>query len=209
MVNTVFNEAHKMDRGYIRVTKTGPTEAEQQEKLLAAGIAPEHVYVDDTTKSSYSGIDDLKARAAAIEDVRAGGRVVVTDMDRLGASMQDIIVTVGAISLKGAAVLDLSTGDTFEGADVGRLVKVAIEAEARQKRTRMNKARTVLLGREVRRGPKPRLDGAAKLRAREDFDDVTQPIRAVAEKHGISPTQLRRMFGERGTPRGRRPKQEA
>lgn len=197
-----------MDRGYIRLTKTGPTEAEQQSKLLAAGVASEHVYVDDTTKPSYSGPDDLKARANIVQDIRTGSRIIVTSGDRFGVSMQDILVALGAITLKGAAVHDLSTGETFDGSDLGKAVQWAIKAEANQKRGRMSKARAVLVGRKVKRGPKPRLDGAAKLKAREDFDNVDMPLRAVAEKHGISPTQLRRLFGERGTPRGRRPKQD-
>ena len=60
----VILDRHKnMDRGYIRVNKDAG-EDEQRQRLLAFGVAPEHIYVDDATKSSYRGIDDLKAREA-------------------------------------------------------------------------------------------------------------------------------------------------
>lgn len=208
MVNTIINEAQKMDRGYIRITKGGPTEDEQRTKLLGAGVAPEHIYLDDTTKRSYSGPADLKDREAIVKDIRSGSRVIVTDGGRFGVSMQDILVTLGAITLKGAALHDLSTGEIFDGSDLGKAVQWAINSEANQKRGRMNRARAVLVGRKVKRGPQSKLVGAEKEKARAIFDDLSKSIRQVAEETGWSPSHLRRTFGERGVPRGRRPKTE-
>lgn len=195
-----------MDRGYIRITKNGPTEEEQSAKLLAAGIAPEHLYIDDSTKPSYTGPDDLKSRDAIVKDIRPGSRIVVTSGDRFGVSMQDILVVLGTVTLKGAAVHDLSTGETFEGPNVGLAAQWAVKSEAGQKRGRMSKARDALLGRKVKRGPKPKLVGAAKDRARELYGDLSKSIREVSEETGISPTQLRRIFRDRENPAGSKPK---
>jgi DNA invertase Pin-like site-specific DNA recombinase len=174
--------------------------------LLHAGVEPEHLYVDDTTVSSHKGVESLKARAALVNDIRPGSRMIVTDMDRLGASMQDILLTIAAVTAKGAAVHDLSLGETFGESAIGRATVVAIEAEARQKRGRMSKARATLSGRKVRRGPKPKMVGATKEKARELYADLSISIRQVAEETGFSPTHLRRTFGNRETPTGRRPK---
>lgn len=195
-----------MNRGYIRITKNGPTEAEQSEKLLAAGVAPEHLYIDDATKPSYTGPDSLKARDNIVRDIRSGSRIVVTSGDRFGVSMQDVVVVLGLIVDKGAAVHDLSTGETLDGSDYTAAVRWAIKAEAGQKRTNMSKARDKLLGRKVKRGPKPKLVGAAKDRARALYGDLSKSIREVSEETGISPTQLRRIFKDRENPVGSKPK---
>ena len=195
-----------MNRGYIRITKNGPTEADQSEKLLASGVAPEHLYIDDATKPSYTGPDDLKARDNIVRDIRPGSRIVVTSGDRFGVSMQDIVVVLGSVVDKGAAVHDLSTGETLDGSDYPAAVRWAIKAEAGQKRGNMSKARQKLLGRKVKRGPKPKLSGAAKDRARELYADLSKSIRDVAEETGFSPTHLRRVFGDRENPNGSKPK---
>lgn len=209
MIQVVLNLGVEkfMDRGYIRITRTGPTEAEQRDLLLQAGVAPEHLYVDDTTLPSHKGVESLKARASLIHDIRAGSRMVVSSLNRLGPSMQDILLAIAAITAKGCAVHVVTSGKTYEDVLIGQTAIDAMDAEAEQKRGRLGKARAVLAGRKVKRGPKPKLVGAAKDAARIDYDDVDQTIRAVAKKHGVSPTQLRRLFGERGIPRGRRPKQ--
>lgn len=182
-------------------------EDEQRQRLLSFGVAPEHIYVDDATKSSYRSTDDLKARESIIKDIRPGSRVVVATLDRLGASAVDIMATLGDITAKGAGVHVIDPGKTYEGAGFGDWVQDALDADKNQKRKRMVKARGTLTDRKVKTGPPPKLDGTAKLAARQDYDDLTQPIRAVAKKHGVSPTTLRRLFGERGTPRGRRKKE--
>lgn len=182
-------------------------ESEQRERLIAFGVAPEHLYVDDTTKPSYRGVDDLKSRCAIIADIRPGSRVVVTSLDRLGGSALDTMAAMGDITAKGAAVHVIGSGKTYEGVGFGGWVQDAMDSDANQKRRRMVNARTALAGRKVKRGPKPKLTGAAKERARELYNDLDKPIRQVAEEVGISPTQLRRLFKERGTPPGRRKKE--
>lgn len=196
-----------MDRGYIRISKAGETEAEQRDKLIAAGVSSDHLYIDDTRKPVKGGAHDLKDRVHIVKDIRPGSRVIVTNLDRLGISSKDILATLGAIMAKGAAVHDVSSGKTYEGVAAGEAVADAAAAEARQKRTRIDKARAVLKTRKFKPGPPPKLKGAAKLAAQQVYDDLTKPIREVAKEVGVSPSTLRRMFGERGTPRGRRPKQ--
>jgi DNA invertase Pin-like site-specific DNA recombinase len=197
-----------MDRGYMRITKAGETEAEQREKLVAAGVEPDHLYIDDNRKPVKGGAHDLKDRDTIIRDIRPGSRVIVTNLDRLGVSSKDIMAALGAIMAKGAAVYDLSSSKTYEGVAAGEAVADAAAAEARQKRVRVEKAREVLKTRKVKRGPKPKLDGAAKERARDLYNDLGKPIRQVSEEVGVSPTQLRRLFGERGTPPGRRKREQ-
>lgn len=195
-----------MDRGYMRITKAGETEAEQREKLIAVGVMPDHLYMDDNRKPVKGGAHDLKDRDTIIKDIRPGSRVIVTNLDRLGVSSKDIMAALGAIMAKGAAVYDLSSGKTYEGVAAGEAVADAAAAESRQKRTRIDKARGVLKTRKIKPGPPPKLQGAEKTKAQQLYDDVTIPIRAVAKEVGVSPSTLRRLFGERGTPRGRRRK---
>ena len=195
-----------MDRGYMRITKAGETEAEQRSKLIGAGVEPHHLYLDDNSKPVKGGASDLKERALIIDAIRAGSRVVVTNIDRLGVSSKDILAALGAIMAKGAAVHDLSSGKTYEGVTAGEAMADAAAAESRQKRTRIDKARAVLKTRKIKPGPQPKLQGAEKAKARLLYTDVTIPIRTVAKEVGVSPSTLRRMFGERDTPPGRRRK---
>lgn len=196
-----------MDRGYIRITRTGPTEAEQRNLLLQAGVAPEHLYVDDTTLPSHKGVESLKARALLIRDIRAGSRMVVSSLNRLGPSMQDILLAIASITAKGCAVYSVTSAKTYADALIGEAAIDAMNAEAEQKRGRLGKARAALAGRKVKRGPKSKLVGATKDRAQELYNDLSKTIRQVAEETGFSPTHLRRTFGERGISTGRRKKE--
>jgi DNA invertase Pin-like site-specific DNA recombinase len=196
-----------MDRGYVRITWES-SEDEQRSALMTSGVAQEHIYVDNTTKSSYNGADDLEARRSVINDVRSGSRVVVTHLEHLGVSVADILQVMGDIAAKGAGIHDLSTGKTYEGAILADAANDIINSQTEKKRRLMSNARKVGKKRKYKTGPKPKMVGAAKERARELYADLSKPIRQVAEETGFSATHLRRTFGNRETPRGRRSKQE-
>lgn len=194
-----------MDRGYIRITWEF-SEDEQRSVLLAAGVAPEHIYVDDTTKSSYKSAADLQARSSVVHDIRSGSRVVVVELQHLGVSIADLLKVIGEITAKGAGVYDVSADKIYEGAAVAELAHAISQSQTQKKRRLMSKARKVGRKRKFKTGPKPKLIGAAKERAREVYADLSKPIRQVAEETGFSATHLRRTFGNREVPTGRKPK---
>lgn len=143
-----------------------------------------------------------------IEDAYDGVEYAVDGLEFFGEKKMDILRNMALITIRGASIKNLFNGRVYSGRMLGEAVLDSLAADARLKRDRIDKAREVLKSRKVKTGPSPKLEGPAKIAARQDYDDVSQPIRAVAKKHGVSPSTLRRMFGERGTPRGRRRKQE-
>jgi len=196
----------KMDRGYIRITKAGPSGAAQRAAILAAGVDVDHLYIDDVRTLTMGGAADLVERTKLLRDVAAGSRVVVFDLERIGVSTSDILTVVGAVMVKGAVVLDLASGKTYEGIEAGQLHLDAAAAERRQKQGRMDKARKALAERKIKPGPEPKLTGVKRIEAEADYRDVTQSVRAVARKHEVSTATLRRAFGDRDMPPGRRKK---
>lgn len=195
-----------MDRGYIRITEAGPTEAAQRAALVAAGVDPHYIYVDDVRKPHAGGAADLINRARIEADIRPGSAVIATDLERVGISAVDIVGFVGRVMAKGSAVRVLSSGKVYIGVEAGHLHLDAAEAERVQKSARAAKARAAKVGRSIRTGPAPKLAGEARAAAEADYRDLTQSVRAVAEKHGVSPKTLQRLFGLRDAPAGRRRK---
>jgi DNA invertase Pin-like site-specific DNA recombinase len=195
-----------MNRGYIRVTKAGPSEADQRESLAASGVDPAHLYVDDSRDEPPYRAVKLKERERIIREIEPGSRIVVVDLERIGVSIPDIIVTVRTIMEKGVSVLDLSNDRLYEGVREGDLLLDAVAAEKRRKSLRLEKARAVLVARGTRTGPSPKLQGEARAAAKRDYFDPSKTVRQVAVDHGVGATTLHRMFGDRNVPPGRRPK---
>lgn len=189
------------------MTKAGPAEAEQRTALVGAGVDPRHLYVDDVRIPARGGAADLGERDQVEADIQPGSAVVVTDLERIGVSAADIVAVVSRLMARGAMVRVLASGKLYLGVDAGQLHLDAADAERRQKGLRAAKAREVKSARGVRTGPPPKLEGAARDAAEVDYRDLEQPVRSVAQKHGVSPKTLQRLFGLRDKPAGRPKKQ--
>ena len=184
------------DRAYVRETRHGPPIEEQR-----AAVRPK-VERDDLVY-----VDALPERAAVIKDTRAGSKVVVHSLDRLGTSAGDIRAAVDKLFDKGAGVLDVTAGLVID-ANTPRAVQsdAVLAAEKALRRERFKKAQEVAKERRVKVGPKPKplpadLDKLARQRWHEDRG-VSQ--KTVAAEFGRSVTWLYENYGPRGMPTRRK-----
>ena len=78
--------------GYIRVSKTDGSQTTdlQRDALIAAGVAPEHLYEDKASGK----LDARPGLEAALRALREGDTLVVWKLDRLGRDLRHLINTV-------------------------------------------------------------------------------------------------------------------
>lgn len=78
--------------GYMRVSKTDGSQSTdlQRDALIAAGVAPEHIYEDMASGKK----DDRLGLAACLKALRQGDVMVVWKLDRLGRNLRHLVNTV-------------------------------------------------------------------------------------------------------------------
>jgi len=95
-----------MPVGYMRVSRDHDrqTTARQRDALLDAGVAPRHLFEDQT-----SGVrDDRHGLAQALADVQPGDCLVVWKLDRLGRSLPHLLQIVTTLQAQGVAFRSLT-----------------------------------------------------------------------------------------------------
>lgn len=152
--------------GYARVSSAGQSLEIQQEALAAAGC--EKVFSEKKTGASTAARQALQD---ALEFVREGDTLVVTRLDRLARSSQDLHNMIAKLSAKGAKFrcLQQSSVDTESG--MGKLVLAILgavaefETDIRKERQREGIEKAKAAG--VYTGRKPSID-VAKVRELRD-----------------------------------------
>lgn len=189
-----------MRRGYIRLSKAGPSLSEQQELLRGAGVDVEDasgpVYVDQAEDKARS------QRGSAIRSLREGDELVIATASRLATTKLEALAVLEQIGRRGAALLiaDSEQRVTWQPeAESAIAFAVAAEEEARHEVAAAMRRRKAEVG--ARSGPVPKLTGKKAERAKLIWLDSTISGAEAAAKIGISVPTLHRMFGPRGTPR--------
>lgn len=198
------------------------TIAEQERALSAAGVVvvDDHavVYVDRLhaagRKAKRLEAGDLVQREECIADVRSGSRIVVASLDRIGLSPDDISDAVSRVLRKGAAVYDVTAGVELGPKSSAPDVLAAVAAAAKLlKGQRVGPARAELDKRRqtgFKTGPVPLIhqlppEQQAELK-RDWLERLDLSQAELKKKWGLSPNTMRKEFGDRGAPRGRKPK---
>jgi DNA invertase Pin-like site-specific DNA recombinase len=97
----------KMRYGYQR-TSTGDQDGiGQRQKLLDAGINPDHIFTD-------TGLSGMKASRPALDlllsVLSAGDTIVITELSRLGRSVQNVLQLVEDLDQRGVSLVILNLG---------------------------------------------------------------------------------------------------
>ncbi|WP_336070819.1 recombinase family protein [Nitratireductor rhodophyticola] len=111
---------------YIRVSSIGQSLELQRDKMLMAGVRPDHIF-----EEKRSGVDSNRpALKEALRFVRKGDVFVITKIDRLARSAEDLLKTVNQLQRKGVdlRVLDQHI-DTSTPAGTAMLQMLAVFAE--------------------------------------------------------------------------------
>lgn len=196
-----------MKRGYIRVSKAGPSLEDQRAALVKAGIADHSadgaVYVDAEPKGRRTpGADArLAQRAAAVKALRAGDVLVVATPSRLGTSREDMEAVLAEIGRKGASVYDCASGRTITwSAEAAEAVAFVAAAETERRQEITGKARRAAAEMGAVRGAAKKLTPKRRAEAKAAWADVALSAAQVQERTGIPVRTLYRLFGARGTP---------
>lgn len=129
--------------GYERVSTTSQTTDRQTDALIAAGIDPSHIVSDKISgaKQSRPGLDQLIGKDGK---ARAGDKIIVTSLDRLGRSALHVLQTIADLSKRGITVVSLKDSENMGGASGELMRGLAIlvsEWERSMNRERVAEAR--------------------------------------------------------------------
>lgn len=189
-----------MLRGYIRLSKAGPSLEDQQKALAQAGIvdfsAHGPVYVDNIPRSRAA--PSFPQREYAIRSLVRGDRLVIACASRIGISSADILATLTAIAENGAQLCDAETGQTIEPTpEALQALRFAERAESDNRKETAAKMRQQRVATGRLGGAPEKLTGELLAEARELWKDHKFSVSQIAERTGISRRTLYRHLGER------------
>lgn len=113
--------------GYARVSTRQQSTDRQQADLLAAGVRRDDLYVDHGVSGARASRPELdRALGALIE----GDTLVITTLDRLGRSTQNMLAFADELRAKGAGlrVLNLGGGDVDTATPMGSMLFTVMAA---------------------------------------------------------------------------------
>lgn len=188
--------------GYMRVSKADGSQATdlQRDALIAAGVAPAHLYEDRASGRR----DDRPGLAACLKALREGDTLVLWKLDRLGRDLRHLVNTVHNLTARGVG-LKVLTGhgaaiDTTTPA--GKLVfgifaaLAELERELISERTVAGLASARARG---RKGGRPFKMTAAKLRlAMAAMGQPETKVGQLCEELGITRQTLYRHVSPKG-----------
>lgn len=153
--------------GYARVSSSGQSLDVQLEALAAAKC--EKVFSEKRSGTSTGGRDALKD---ALDFVREGDTLVVTRLDRLARSSQDLHNIIGALAAKGVKFRCLQQSGIDTDTGMGKLVLAILgavaefETDIRKERQREGIEKAKEAGKY--RGRKPSVDNEKIIQLHKD-----------------------------------------
>ncbi len=115
--------------GYARVSTRQQDADRQVADLLAAGLRRDDIYVDSGVSGGRVSRPQFDKAVAALEE---GDTLVITTLDRLGRSTQNMLAFAEALRGRGAGlrVLNLGGGDVDTATPMGSMVFTVMAAGA-------------------------------------------------------------------------------
>jgi DNA invertase Pin-like site-specific DNA recombinase len=115
--------------GYARVSTKQQDTDRQEQDLRAAGVRRDDLYVDHGVSGAHAKRPSFTKALSALE---SGDTLVITTLDRLGRSTQNMLNLAEELRVKGTAlrVLNLGGGDVDTGTPMGSMVFTVMAALA-------------------------------------------------------------------------------
>ncbi|MDO2933448.1 recombinase family protein [Paeniglutamicibacter sulfureus] len=181
--------------GYARVSTKGQDSDRQEVDLLAAGVLPADLHTDhgvSGARDKRPGLDAARAK------LRAGDTLVITTLDRLGRSTENMLVLAKELEDQGVnlRVLNLGGGDVDTQTPMGKMmftVMVALaqmELDIKTERNRDSVAKRRANGGDLGGRREQYGDDAIHGAARDIAGGMS--ARAAAAARGMSTTTLYR-----------------
>jgi DNA invertase Pin-like site-specific DNA recombinase len=185
--------------GYARVSTRQQGTDRQESDLLAAGVRRDDMYVDIGVTGARASRPELDRAIGALHE---GDTLVVTTLDRLGRSTQNMLAFADSLRGRGAGlrVLNLGGGDVDTSTPIGSMVFTVMAALAQMeleiKRERINDSvsKRRAAGKDL--GGRRRSFTDSQIRNAARLVDAGEPATQVARDLGMSRATLyRRISG--------------
>ncbi|UNK47089.1 recombinase family protein [Arthrobacter sulfonylureivorans] len=181
--------------GYARVSTKAQDTDRQEQDLLAAGVRRDDLYVDHGISGGKVSRPELDKALAALHD---GDTLVITTLDRLGRSTQNMLALADDLKGRGIGlrVLNLGGGDVDTKTPTGQMVFTVMSALAQMeldiKRERINDSvsKRRAAGKDL--GGRREQFSDRQIRNAKRLIDGGQPAAQVARDMGMSRATLYR-----------------
>lgn len=175
--------------GYARVSTRDQSTDRQQADLLAAGVRRDDLYVDHGISGARASRPQFDK---AIEALIAGDTLVITTLDRLGRSTQNLLALANDLRHRGAGlrVLNLGGGEVDTATPMGSMLFTIMAALAQMeheiKRERITDSITKRRAAGLDLGGRPRRITDSQIRNAIRVVNGGQPAAQVARDLGMS-----------------------
>lgn len=185
--------------GYARVSTRQQDADRQVSDLLTAGVRRDDVYVDSGVSGSRASRPHFDKAVAALEE---GDTLVITTLDRLGRSTQNMLAFAEALRGRGAGlrVLNLGGGDVDTATPMGSMVFTVMaalaqmELEIKRERITNSVAKRRAAGKDL--GGRRQTFTDSQIRNALRLIDGGEPSTQVARDLGMSRATLYRRIRE-------------
>ena len=181
--------------GYARVSTRQQNANRQVSDLLNAGVRRDDVYVDSGVSGGRASRPKFDKAVAALEE---GDTLVITTLDRLGRSTQNMLAFAEALRVRGTGlrVLNLGGGDVDTHTPMGSMVFTVMaalaqmELEIKRERITDSVAKRRAAGQDLG-GRRPTFT-ESQIRSAAHLVESGQPATQVARDLGMSRATLYR-----------------
>ena len=185
--------------GYARVSTRQQDADRQVSDLLAAGVRRDDVYADHGVSGGRASRPTFDRAVAALEE---GDTLVITTLDRLGRSTQNMLAFAEALRGRGAGlrVLNLGGGDVDTATPMGSMVFTVMaalaqmELEIKRERITDSVAKRRAAGKDL--GGRRQTFTDSQIRNALRLIESEEPATQVARDLGMSRATLYRRIRE-------------
>jgi DNA invertase Pin-like site-specific DNA recombinase len=175
--------------GYARVSTRQQSTERQEIDILASGVRRDDLYVDQGVSGARASRPQFDRALDALED---GDTLVITTLDRLGRSTQNMLAFAGELRTRGAGlrVLNLGGGDVDTSTPMGSMLFTIMAAlgqmehDIKRERVVDSITKRRQAGKDL--GGRPRLVTDSQVRNARRLVDAGETASAVARDLGMS-----------------------
>lgn len=175
--------------GYARVSTRGQSTDRQEVDLLAAGVRRDDLYLDRGVSGARVSRPQFDRALAALQD---GDTLVITTLDRLGRSTQDMLGFAAQLRQRGAGlrVLNLGGGDVNTATPMGSMVftimaaLAQMELDIKRERVSDSVSKRRAAGKDL--GGRPQRVSDSQVRSAVQLVEAGHSVAQVARDLGMS-----------------------
>jgi DNA invertase Pin-like site-specific DNA recombinase len=185
--------------GYARVSTKRQDTDRQRLDLIAAGVRRDDLYIDHGVSGAHA---KRPAFGTALDALEVGDTLVITTLDRLGRSTQNMLNLAEDLRGRGAAlrVLNLGGGDVDTGTPMGSMVFTVMAALAQMeldiKKERVGDSVSKRRAAGLDLGGRRQVFTERQIKSAADLIEKGRPATHVARDMGMSRATLYRRIRE-------------